>query len=106
MTRKVVAAYLLGAISAISFHGVAQGDQISDGEVRIGVLTDLSGSYSDLSGAGSVVAAQVAIDDFKATAKASFRSKRLSADYQSKRDSASAKARAWFDPGAGGWSTG
>ena len=97
MTRKVVAAYLLGAISAISFHGVAQGDQISDGEVRIGVLTDLSGIYSDLSGAGSVVAAQMAIDDFKATAKPSFPIKLLSADHQNKPDIASAKARSWFD---------
>jgi branched-chain amino acid transport system substrate-binding protein len=37
--------------------------------VKIGVLTDLSGLYSDLAGAGSVVAAKMAIDDFQAMEK-------------------------------------
>ena len=32
--------------------------------IRIGVLTDMSGTYAALSGQGSVVAAQMAIDDF------------------------------------------
>jgi branched-chain amino acid transport system substrate-binding protein len=32
--------------------------------VKIGVLTDLSGVYSDLAGQGSVVAARMAIADF------------------------------------------
>jgi branched-chain amino acid transport system substrate-binding protein len=40
--------------------------QISDNAVRIGVLTDLSGVYSDVSGKGTVVATQMAIDDFVA----------------------------------------
>ncbi|MGE4281612.1 MAG: ABC transporter substrate-binding protein, partial [Magnetospirillum sp.] len=38
--------------------------QFSDGKVKIGVLTDLSGTYSDLAGRGSVTAAQMAIEDF------------------------------------------
>lgn len=77
-------------------HAWAQGI-ISDGEVRIGVLTDLSGIYSDLSGPGSVLAAQMAIDDFKAEAKPSFPIRLYSADHQNKPDVASAKARSWFD---------
>lgn len=97
MRGKFFAASLLGTLSAVSIHCAAQGLQISDGEVRIGVLTDLSGIYSDLSGSGSVLAAQMAIDDFKAAAKPGFSIKLLSADHQNKPDIASAKARSWFD---------
>src|SRR6266404_9253716 len=45
--------------------GVAQADM----NVKIGVLNDRSGVYADLSGEGSVVAAQLAVEDFKAAAK-------------------------------------
>ena len=37
--------------------------QISDSVVRIGVLNDQSGVYSDHCGAGSIVAARMAIED-------------------------------------------
>ena len=37
---------------------------ISDGMVKIGVLTDMAGVFSDLAGQGAVTAAQMAIDDF------------------------------------------
>jgi branched-chain amino acid transport system substrate-binding protein len=47
--------------------------QISDNAVRIGVLTDLSGVYSDVSGKGTVVATQMAIDDFVAKERPSFK---------------------------------
>ena len=40
------------------------GAQISDDVVKIGVLTDLSGPASDATGQGSVLAAQMAVDDF------------------------------------------
>lgn len=79
------------------FCGQTSAQSISDGEVRIGVLTDLSGIYSDLSGTGSVLAAQMAIDDFKVEAKPAFPIKLYSADHQNKPDVASAKARSWFD---------
>ncbi len=35
----------------------------SDGKVRIGVLTDMAGVYADITGKGSVVATQMAVDD-------------------------------------------
>lgn len=38
--------------------------KVSDGAVRIGVLTDMKGVYSAISGRGSVLAAQMAIEDF------------------------------------------
>jgi branched-chain amino acid transport system substrate-binding protein len=37
---------------------------VSDGVVRIGVLTDMSAIYKDLAGPGSVLAARMAIEDF------------------------------------------
>lgn len=70
---------------------------LSQDLVRIGVLTDMSGIFADLSGAGSVEAAQMAINDFKAQAKPSFRIELISADHQNKADIASSKAREWFD---------
>ena len=76
--------------------GLAQA-QVSDNVVRIGVLTDMSGAYSDLAGTGSVVATQLAIDDFKAKNKVTWAIEVVSADHQNKGDIASNKAREWFD---------
>lgn len=71
--------------------------QISGNVVKIGVLTDLSGTYSDLSGSGAVLATQMAIDDFIAKEKPSFKIEMVSADHQNKADIASNKAREWFE---------
>jgi branched-chain amino acid transport system substrate-binding protein len=69
---------------------------ISGDMVKIGVLTDLSGLYSDLSGPGSVIAAQMAIDEFggKVLGKPI---QMVSADHQNKADVAADRAREWFD---------
>ena len=93
--KKVLAT--LGATALLTLGSAAVAQSFSDNEVRIGVLTDMSGVFSDLSGSGSVLAAQMAIDDFKASAKPGFAVKLLSADHQNKADIASAKARSWFD---------
>jgi branched-chain amino acid transport system substrate-binding protein len=37
--------------------------QISDGVIKLGVLNDMSSLYSDIGGKGSVLAAQMAVDD-------------------------------------------
>ncbi|HBP76751.1 MAG TPA: ABC transporter permease, partial [Alcanivorax sp.] len=42
---------------------------ISDDTVKIGVLADMSGIFSDLSGEGAVTAARMAVDDFVAEQK-------------------------------------
>ncbi len=73
--------------------------QVSDGVVRIGVLTDLSGAYSDIAGKGAVIATQMAIDDFVAKEKPTFKVEMLSADHQNKGDNAANKAREWFERG-------
>lgn len=73
--------------------------QVSDGTVKIGVLTDLSGVYSDVAGKGTVIATQMAIDDFNAKEKPSFKIEIVSADHQNKGDIAANKAREWFEQG-------
>ncbi len=70
--------------------------QISDGVIKIGVLSDMSSLYSDLDGAGSVTAAQMAVEDFGA-AKKGMKVEIISADHQNKPDVASNVARQWFD---------
>ncbi len=71
--------------------------QISDGVVKIGILTDLSGPYSSLGGKGSVVATNLAIEDcLKAECKG-MKVEVLVADHQNKADIAAAKAREWLD---------
>jgi branched-chain amino acid transport system substrate-binding protein len=67
----------------------------SNGTVRIGVLNDMSSVYADFQGPGSVLAAQMAVEDFAKTSKRKIEV--LSADHQNKPDVGSAIARRWFD---------
>src|SRR5262245_21994816 len=64
--------------------------------VKIGVLNDRSGIYSDLSGEGSVIAARMAVEDFGADAKG-IKVEIVSADHQNKPDIGSNIARQWID---------
>jgi branched-chain amino acid transport system substrate-binding protein len=64
--------------------------------VKIGVLNDRSGLYADLGGEGSVVAAKMAIEDFKAADKG-IKVEVVAADHQNKPDVAVNTAREWFD---------
>jgi branched-chain amino acid transport system substrate-binding protein len=64
--------------------------------VKIGVLNDMSGVYSDLGGQGSVVAARMAVDDFGAAAKG-IKVEIVSADHQNKPDVGANIARTWID---------
>lgn len=86
---------LLGAAALALSAGAAQA-QYSDGKVKIGVLTDLSGTYSDLAGKGTIVAAQMAIDDFGGKLNG-MPIELISADHQNKADIASGIARKWYD---------
>jgi branched-chain amino acid transport system substrate-binding protein len=70
--------------------------QISDNVVKIGVLTDISGPFSDQTGKGSVAGAELAIEDFKGTV-AGTKIELVSADHQNKPDVAASIARRWFD---------
>jgi branched-chain amino acid transport system substrate-binding protein len=77
----------------------AQAPGVSDGTVKIGVLTDMAGVFSDLAGAGAVTAAQMAIDDFVEKEKPAFKVELVSADHQNKPDIATGIARQWYDTG-------
>jgi branched-chain amino acid transport system substrate-binding protein len=65
-------------------------------KIVIGVLTDMSGPYADLAGKGSVVAAQMAVDDAGGTV-AGMKIEVISADHQNKPDVGSSLAREWYD---------
>jgi branched-chain amino acid transport system substrate-binding protein len=83
-------------VAAAMLIGTANAQQATNEAVKIGVLTDMSGMYADFGGRGSVIAAQMAIDDFggKVLGKPI---QLVSADNQNKTDIASAKAREWYD---------
>src|SRR5687767_8634678 len=85
----------LAALAATAATGTAMA-QISDNTIKIGVLSDMSSLYTDLAGAGSVLAARMAVEDFGA-AKKGMKVEILSADHQNKPDVGSAVARQWYD---------
>lgn len=64
--------------------------------VKIGILNDMSGIYSDLTGHGSVTAAQMAIEDFKAKENG-LDVTIVEGDHQNKPDIGAAIARQWYD---------
>lgn len=64
--------------------------------LRIGVLSDMSGPYSANAGQGSVVGAQLAIDDFRRD-HPDRAVELISADFQNKPDIGLAIARDWLD---------
>jgi ABC-type branched-subunit amino acid transport system substrate-binding protein len=70
--------------------------QISDNVVKIGVLSDMSSLYTDLAGAGSVVAARMAVED-SGIEKRGVKVEFVSADHQNKPDVGSNIARQWYD---------
>jgi branched-chain amino acid transport system substrate-binding protein len=70
--------------------------QISDDVVKIGILTDMSGPFSDQTGQGSAVGARMAIEEFNGRI-GNARIQLVVADHQNKPDVASNIARTWFD---------
>lgn len=84
--------FSLGLVSAAS----AQDGAISDDHVKVGVLGDMSGVYSDVAGPGMSVAAQMAITDFGGTVLGK-PIELVSANHQNKPDIGSAIARRWID---------
>ncbi len=93
--KKISAACAL-AVSALVVGVAPAQAQISGEVIRIGIITDMSGLYSDIDGAGGVEAIKMAIAD----AGGSIAGKKIEvlyADHQNKADVAAAKAREWFD---------
>jgi branched-chain amino acid transport system substrate-binding protein len=82
---------LASALAAVT-AGAAQAQT----SVKIGVLNDRSGVYADITGEGSVIAARMAAEDFKAAEKG-LKVEIVSADHQNKPDVGSNIARQWYD---------
>jgi branched-chain amino acid transport system substrate-binding protein len=91
--KNSISALLLGTALALAAGG---GAMAQDKTVKIGVLTDNSGLYSDLGGAGSTLAAQMAVEDSGLAAKG-WKIDIISADHQNKPDIATTIARQWVD---------
>ena len=89
------AAATLAFVSAMSLSTAAHA-QYTDGVVKIGVLSDMSSVYSDLTGAGSVAAAKLAVQDFDPGSHG-MKVEIVSADHQNKPDIGSNITRQWFD---------
>jgi branched-chain amino acid transport system substrate-binding protein len=82
-------------IALACLAGVAQA-QVSDGVIKIGVLSDMSGLYKDIGGPGSVLAARMAVED-SGIEKRGYKVEIVSADHQNKPDVGSQIARQWYD---------
>jgi len=83
----------LAVLAAGLTCGDASAQQIS---VKIGVLSDMSSLYSDIGGAGSTIAAKLAIADF-AKSNPDVKVELISGDHQNKPDVGSQIANQWFD---------
>jgi branched-chain amino acid transport system substrate-binding protein len=69
----------------------------ADAPLRLGVLTDMSGIYADVTGSGSVAAVRLAVDACHRGPCAGMDIEVLSADHQNKPDVGAAIARQWLD---------
>src|SRR5882762_3689154 len=92
MKSKILALLLGGAFVLAATSGTFAQDK----NIKIGVLTDNSGLYSDLGGAGSTLAAQMAVEDSGLQAKG-WKIDIISGDHQNKPDIGTTIARQWFD---------
>jgi len=78
--------------AAMVSAGAAYGQQA----IKIGVLNDMAGTYADLAGPGSVLAARMAIEDLGDLVKG-WKIEVVGADHQNKPDIGSNVVRQWID---------
>lgn len=88
IAKNIVAAAVAGIVVAAPAYAQTP--------VKIGVMTDMSGLYSDFAGPGSVEATKMAVEDFLA-ANPGMKIEVVSTDHQNKADIASSLARKWYD---------
>ena len=88
---------LLSSAAALSAAPVLRARAQARPVIKLGVLTDLSGTYRDNTGPTSVAAAQLAIEEMKP--HLNFDVELISADHQNKPDVAATIARQWYDQG-------
>jgi branched-chain amino acid transport system substrate-binding protein len=83
-------------ISMTAFPDCGSASELSAGIVKIGIVNDQAGPLSDLAGPGSVVAAKMALDDFRKLSP-ELKVEIVVADHQNKPDIGAQIVRKWFD---------
>lgn len=95
MTARTYVTSCAFALSTCLAAASAQAQQIP---VKLGVLADMSGIFSDIGGPGATEATRMAVEDFmKRPGSERFKIEVIAADAQNKPDISSAIARKWFD---------
>ncbi|MGM0701217.1 MAG: ABC transporter substrate-binding protein [Pseudomonadota bacterium] len=84
------------AIAATSMMAATAQAEISDGEIRIGYLADMSGTYRDLAGPGGLEALEMAIEDFGGSVNGA-PIEVMSADDRNSADVGANTVREWVD---------
>ncbi|MCM8735696.1 ABC transporter substrate-binding protein [Azospirillum sp. A1-3] len=95
-TGYTLAGMAAASLVALSIGTVPASAEIANHRVKLGVLTDMSGFASDSTGRGSVVAAELAAEDF-AKELPGVTIEVIHADHQNKPDIGAATARRWLD---------
>ncbi|NHZ38177.1 ABC transporter substrate-binding protein [Massilia rubra] len=93
MKRNIIA---LAASAACLGFALPAHAQVSNDTIKIGMLTDVSGVYADVDGAGGAEAVKMAIADLGGNINGK-KIEFVFADHQNKADIAASKAREWFD---------
>ncbi|MBC7456265.1 MAG: ABC transporter substrate-binding protein [Massilia sp.] len=93
--KRTAIAIAASAACALGFSFSAQA-QVSGDTIKIGFITDLSGTYSDVDGNGGAEAIKMAIADMGGAINGK-KIEFLLVDHQNKADIAASKAREWFD---------
>src|SRR3546814_17702757 len=90
---------LLAGLSMVALGATKAKAKMQEAKpLRIGVLNDMSGIYTDISGKGSVIAAEMAAEDFVAQGGDLGRPIQvISGDHQNKADIGASIARKWID---------
>jgi branched-chain amino acid transport system substrate-binding protein len=89
---RLFQAIIAGGIALAASSAWAQ----NTGPLKIGVLDDMSGAYSDLTGKGSIAAAELAVEDFGKEVLGR-PIEIVSADHQNKADIGAGIARKWYE---------
>ncbi|MGB3046226.1 MAG: ABC transporter substrate-binding protein [Xanthobacteraceae bacterium] len=89
--------YLVGAVG-VALSLTVIGGASAQIPVKVGVLADMSGIFSDIGGKGAAEATRMAVEDFKKLSGADkFKIEVVEADPQNKPDIAVEISRKWFD---------
>lgn len=83
-------------LSLGGFTSAMASETYSDGVVRIGVLTDMSGIYTDLSGEAAVEAVRMAVEDFGGEVNG-VPIEVIHGDHRNRADTGASRAREWYN---------